>query len=140
MTINNMRCATKVQQSHYQKCFNDFSVRTKYMAYKLADPNLLLSQMCCSFHVLRKCLNDRVQTNKCKSPNANLAKYLNDYAQALGQEVVSFSCAKYQDISICEKQKVVEIISKYQESDVKEFNEEFILIPLIKGTQNVVRT
>jgi hypothetical protein len=134
-----MRCATKTQQTRYRACFNDFSVRTKYMAYKLSDQNQLLPQMCCNFHSLRKCLLDRVQT-KCSSPNANLAKYLNDYAHALGQEVVSFSCAKYQDIGICEKLKITDVINRYKESDVAEFKDEFILIPLIKGTQNVVRS
>lgn len=139
VTVTNMRCASKSQQSKYQTCFNDFSVRTKYMAYKLSDPNELMPQMCCSFHTLGKCLLDKVQQN-CASPNANLAKYLNDYASALGQEVVSFSCAKYQDYGICENLKIIDVITKYKESDVSEFKDEFILIPLIKGTQNVVRT
>jgi len=140
VTKTNMRCATKSLQIRFQSCFDEFSIRTKYIAYKLAKSTDLLSQMCCNFHGLRKCLDDRVDSSTCKQPKANLAKYLSDYASALGQEVVSFSCSKYQEYEICEKLGVIKQIGKYKEADVQQHRDEFILIPLIKGTQNVVRT
>ena len=135
-----MRCATKSLQTRFQSCFQEFSIRSKYIAYQLSKSPELLSQMCCNFHGLRHCLADRVDSSACKQTKANLAKYLSDYASALGQEVVTFSCAKYQDYDICSRQGVLEKIRKYKESDVVKYRDEFILIPLIKGTQNVVRT
>lgn len=127
-----MKCATKEAQVVYRECFENFAIRTKYIAYKLTKSEELLSHLCCNFHSLRNCLLTKLN-NLCTNPKADLAKYLADYTSAIGQEVVAFSCAKYQTIKVCEDQGVVKILKKYKASDVEKWKDEFFLIPLIKG-------
>lgn len=135
-----MKCAkdSKEAQASYKVCFENFAIRTKYIAYKLTKSEELLSQLCCNFHTLRNCLLTKL-SNICVNPKANLSKYLSDYVNAIGQEVVAFSCAKYQTHKICEEQGIIKILNKYKASDVEKWKEEFFLIPLIKGTQMIVR-
>jgi len=137
-TITNMQCATKQAQVYYRECFENFAIRTKYIAYKLTKSEELLSHLCCNFHSLRHCLLTKL-SNICINPKADLAKYLTDYTSAIGQEVVQFSCAKYQTIKVCEEQGVVKLLKKFKASDVEKWKDEFFLIPLIKGTQMIVR-
>lgn len=133
-----MRCATPKAQTAYRECFENFAIRTKYIAYKINASQELLSHLCCNFHALRHCLTTKLK-NTCSDPKADLAQYLTGYIDAIGQEVVVYSCARFQTIKVCEDQGVIKSLTKIKASDVQEWKEEFFLIPLIKGTQMIVR-
>ena len=127
-----MKCASPQAQVHFRECFENFAIRTKYIAYKLTKSEELLSHLCCNFHSLRNCLSTKLKNVCANNPKADLAKYLTDYTNSIGQEVVQFSCAKYLTINICEEQGVIKSLKRFKASDVVAYKDEFFLIPLIK--------